>query len=364
MNVEIQEFETVKAFFATLELKETDLIIVSDSVYKYYMSELSIDCAILRPKKYAVGEPDAEVLEIMRKDLPPGYTRIIAIGGGSIIDIAKIFALDFSGTVEDLFLGKTLFVKKADIIAVPGTCGAGSEVSNVSVVSLPRLQTKKGMAVDEMYPKTAVLIPELLEKLPYAVFATSSIDALVHAVESYLSPRATAHSRVFSLEAIGIIVSCYVKILADGLDTWKSYTREFILASNYAGIGFGNAGTAAVHALSYPLSGKYHIAHGEANQLMFMSVMNLYEKRSPDGDLQTLKDVLADIFQKEGNPIQMLGECLDGVLDRKPLSFYGINETEYEDFVESVVEGQQRLLKNNYVSLSFEELVECYQNCK
>ena len=128
--------------------------------------------------------------------MPKDCKRIIAIGGGTIIDVSKIFALKDISPIDDLYDGKIKPVKDKELIIVPTTCGTGSEVTNVAVLALISRQTKKGLAVNEMYADKAVLIPELLKTLPFKVFATSSIDALVHAVESALSPKASETTRM------------------------------------------------------------------------------------------------------------------------------------------------------------------------
>ncbi|MCQ4720652.1 iron-containing alcohol dehydrogenase, partial [Flavonifractor plautii] len=108
-----------------------------------------------------------------------------------------------------------------------------------------------------MYADHAVLIPELLEGLPFSVFATSSIDAQVHAVESSLSPKATPYTKLFGYKAIEMIIMGYQRIATEGREALLSLLEDFLVASNFAGIAFGTAGCAAVHALSYPLGGKY-----------------------------------------------------------------------------------------------------------
>ena len=111
-------------------------------------------------------------------------------------------ALESTEKSVDLFTGKKVPKKVKELIVVPSTCGTGSEVTNVAIAELKSLQTKKGLAVEETYADIAVLIPESLQGLPDYVFATSSIDALIHAVESYLSPKASPFTEQFSLKAI------------------------------------------------------------------------------------------------------------------------------------------------------------------
>ena len=141
----------------------------------------------------------------------------------------------------------------------------------------------------------AVLIPEVLQSLPEYAFVTSSIDALIHGSESYLSPGATPASELFSLEAIRLILNGYEKIYFSGGDPAeqrKAYLKDFCCGANYAGIAFGNAGCAAVHAISYAIGGAFHVAHGEANYQFFTEVFKLYQKKAPEGKIRLFKPSL------------------------------------------------------------------------
>mgnify|MGYP001101445399 FL=1 len=295
----IQEYDSFKEFAAEVNLGKSDLILANDTIYKTFVEPLGLSCFLISPKKYGVGEPTDAMIDAVRRELPEGIERIIAIGGGTVIDIAKVLMLDSQGSTEDIFMGRCEAHKARSLIAVPTTCGTGTEVTNVSVTALVRLNTKKGLALDDMFPDFAVLIPELIQNLPYRFFATSSVDAMVHSVESFLSPKASAYSQMYSVQAIDLITRCYRKVVFEGQETWVRHSADFLRASNYGGIAFGNAGCAAVHALSYPLSGKYHIAHGEANLLMFEGVIRKYLELQPEGGIQDLEVVLARAFETE-----------------------------------------------------------------
>ena len=200
--------------------------------------------------------------------------------------------------------------------------------------------------------------------LPYGVFATSSIDAMIHAVESYLSPGACALSEIFSVKALELILQGWQKAVEEGgKDAWKACGAEFLRASNYAGIAFGHAGCAAVHAMAYPLGSVHHIPHGQANQLMFADVMKKYAEKDPGGKLAALSAVLGKelrVAAKDG--LAALYRLMDDVLKKEPLREYGVTEEELPTFAKNVVETQQRLLSNNFVPLSEEEILEIYKN--
>ena len=108
------------------------------------------------------GEPSDDMAEAMYRDMKGSHRRIIAIGGGTVIDISKLFALKNVSPVEDLYDGRLEIVKDKELVLVPTTCGTGSEVTNIAILALNKKGTKKGLAVDEMYADSAVLIPELL----------------------------------------------------------------------------------------------------------------------------------------------------------------------------------------------------------
>lgn len=168
------------------------------------------------------------------------YRRVIAIGGGTVLDIAKVLAVSGAERVDELYeQAPDRLGKKHELILIPTTCGTGSEVTNIAIMARTRLGTKLGLVGPAMYADHAVLIPELLEGLPFGVFATSSIDALVHAVESSLSPKATPYTKLFGYKAIEMIIRGYQKIAAEGREARIPLLGDFLLASNYAGLAFG-----------------------------------------------------------------------------------------------------------------------------
>ncbi len=253
------------------------------------------------------------------------YKRIIALGGGTVIDIAKLLRLKYTKDSLDIFDGKVPLIKDKELIIVPTTCGTGSEVTDVSVAELKSRHTKKGIAGDQLYADYAVLIPEVVKGLPYKFFVTSSVDALIHASESYLSPKATPYTEMFSIDAIKLILNGYINILKKGQDYRTEIIEDFVLGSNYAGIAFGNAGCGAVHALSYPIGGNYHVPHGEANYIFFTEILKTYVKKNPNGKIKIFNNLLSDILNcNQENVCEELSKVLDKLLPRKPLKEYGM----------------------------------------
>ncbi|MGN1266623.1 MAG: 4-hydroxybutyrate dehydrogenase [Dorea sp.] len=362
-KTKIQKFEYVQDFIAEYNICESDFILASKSIYETYFAPLNLKATVAFKSTYGAGEPTDimmdELLEDFRKT---NCTRIIAIGGGAVIDMAKILVLDGNYTTEEIFRRQVPLKKVRTLLAVPTTCGAGSEVSNVSITQLSAIQSKLGLAVDEIYADDAVLIPELLSRLPYSFFATSAIDAFIHAIESYVSPRATLYTEMFSMKAMEMIIEGFKEIVENGAEHRMELLDEFLTASNLAGVAFGNAGTGIVHAMSYPLSGVYHVTHGEANYQFLTAAFAFYQAQNPDGKIQGLNKFLARLLECDEQEVYSeLEKLLGKIIERKPLREYGMTEEETVSFAKSVEATQQRLLNQSYVKPTWEQMAEIYR---
>jgi len=321
-----------------------------------------LPCDVIFQEKYGAGEPSDDMVEAIYRDIKSSPERIIAIGGGTVLDIAKLFVLKNVSPVLDLYDGKLEIKKIRELVLVPTTCGTGSEVTNIAILALNSRGTKKGLAVDELYADSAVLIPELLTDLPFKFFATSSIDALIHAIESSLSPKANEMTKLFGYKAIEMILAGYKAIEKNGKEARTALLSDFLTASNYAGIAFGNAGVGAVHALSYPLGAAYHVPHGEANYAIFIGVMKNYMELKSDGDIAVLNAFVAKILGCATNEVYtVLEKLLNTIILRKPLHEYGVTEKNLEEFTESVMVNQGRLMANNFVELDKSRVYKIYK---
>ncbi|MCD8149243.1 MAG: 4-hydroxybutyrate dehydrogenase [Clostridiales bacterium] len=359
---EIFRYDTAKAFAEEFAIGKDDLIITNEYIYQPYFGALNLECEVIFQEKYGAGEPSDDMAEAIYQDIKGSPKRIIAIGGGTVIDISKLFVLKNVSPILDLYDEKLEIVKDKELVLVPTTCGTGSEVTNIAILALNSRGTKKGLAVDEMYADKAVLIPELLKGLPFRFFATSSIDALIHAIESSLSPKGNGYTRMFGYKAIEMILNGYKEIRDDGPDARMPLLEDFLVASNYAGIAFGNAGCAAVHALSYPLGATYHVAHGEANYAMFTGVMNNYMEIKTDGEIAKLNAFIADILGCEVRKVfEEMEKLLNVLIPKKALHEYGVTEQDLVDFTESVMVNQGRLMANNFVELDRDRVYKIYK---
>ncbi len=361
---QVQQFVTAADFVKEYGIGKGDFILASKSIYDTYFNGLCDGAEVRFKTDYGKSEPTDIMLDALLADFRKlDCNRIFAIGGGAVIDMAKILVLDNDAKCADIYQRKVELIRKRELIAVPTTCGAGSEVSNVSIVELTELGTKMGLADDTIYADYAVLIPEFLDKLPYHFFATSAIDAFIHAIESYVSPRANIYTRMFAKEAMKMILNGFKKVIVGGEEVRKTLLGEFLVASNLAGISFANAGTGAVHAMSYPLSGTYHVAHGEANYQFLVAVFQKYTELRPDGDLVELNAFLAEVLGCDvQNVYEELANVLGQIITKKPLREYGMKPEEARAFAESCYAGQQRLLNQSYVKFDVEIMEEIYSS--
>src|SRR6202165_991616 len=210
---------------------------------------------------------------------------VIGLGGGSNLDLSKAVALlvKYPGPLSAYYGENNVPGPIAPVVAVPTTAGTGSEVSPVAVVADPERAMKIGIASRALIPKWAVVDPALTISCPASVTAHSGMDALAHAVESYcakvrtgVSPHAifvgkNPVSDVLAAKAI----SCIAKSLATAVaHPDNRAAREGVaLASLLAGMAFSSAGTAAVHALQYPVGEATHPPHGLGNAVLLPTVM-------------------------------------------------------------------------------------------
>ena len=362
----IYTFDTFAEFARDFNLGPHDLVVTNQWLWDPFVAPLDCGAHVIYEEKYGAGEPSDLMVDAIRADAAAfDYDRIVALGGGTIMDICKLLALKAPERTCQLFTGEATPVKQKELVCVPTTCGTGSEVTNVSVMALPELGTKKGLATDANFADAAAVIPEVMLSLPPRVFATSSIDALVHATESYLSPKASPFTRMYSVHAIDLILDGYLHMAAHDMSTEARNERmgDFALAATAAGIAFGNAGCGAVHALSYALGGIFHVPHGESNYQLFTAVFKRYVEKDPQGAIAQLNALLAGkLGCSEGEVYDQLDALLNRLVAKKRLREYGMTEVQIEEFTDMTIANQQRLLANEYTELTRDDIRGIYRS--
>lgn len=264
--------------FELTRLNITHPLIVTDAVL---VKSGTVDLALahLGERRYGIfdqvkPEPEISIVEdCTRAYRDGGHDGLIGLGGGSAIDIAKGVAAfaNHDGPLSELFGVDLVKRKGSPLIAIPTTAGTGSEVTNVAIFSDKEAQLKKGIVSDYLLPDVALVSPVMTLSCPRGVTAASGVDALVHAIESYLSVNSSPITDALAIGAIKLISKALPKAYAN--PTNLAAREDMATASLMAGMAFGNAGVGAVHALAYPLGGRFNIAHGVSNALLLPYVM-------------------------------------------------------------------------------------------
>ncbi|MDG2671019.1 iron-containing alcohol dehydrogenase, partial [Vibrio parahaemolyticus] len=198
---------------------------------------------------------------------------ILALGGGSAIDCAKVIAARVSNkrSIKKLSGLFKVWRTPAPLFVIPTTSGTGSEVTIAAVVSDPNTHLKTPLMDPKLVPIMAALDPDLLIGLPAKITADTGIDALTHAVEAYISRNATPETQAYSVAAIKLIFRYLPKAVAQGGDIEARY--KMAMASYYAGLAFTKASLGYVHAFAHNLGARYGLPHGMANGLALLPVL-------------------------------------------------------------------------------------------
>jgi hydroxyacid-oxoacid transhydrogenase len=295
----------------------------------------SLDAARIQYSIYdrvRVEPTDESFLDAISFARSGGYDALVAVGGGSVIDTAKAINLYTTYPPADFLdyvnppIGKGLPVPGPlkPLIAVPTTAGTGSETTGVSIFDLSRMHAKTGIAHRRLKPTLGVLDPDNTRTMPPEVAASSGLDILSHAIESFTAISFTERpmperpnlrpayqgsnpiSDVWSLQALRMVAKYLVRAVADPGD--DEARAQMLLAASYAGVGFGNAGVHLPHGMSYPVSGKVRsyyapgypadhplVPHGISVILNAPAVFRFTAPANPDRHLQAAAALGADI---------------------------------------------------------------------
>lgn len=202
---------------------------------------------------------------------------IIACGGGSVMDTAKlasILATDEYG-VKELLEDSGRAHKCMATILIPTTAGTGAEVTPNAIVAVPEKELKVGIVNESMIADYVILDARMIKNMPREIAAATGVDALAHCIECYTSNKANPFSDLYAMEGLDLILNNIVDA-CNNSEAMEAKNRMQVAAC-YGGLAITASGTTAVHALSYPLGGKYHIAHGVSNAILLAPVMRFNE---------------------------------------------------------------------------------------
>ncbi|ACB68401.1 iron-containing alcohol dehydrogenase [Burkholderia ambifaria MC40-6] len=289
---------------------------------------------------------------------------ILSIGGGSVLDAAKLFAVRLTND-EPLrnWLGIDLIKHPGvPMILVPTTAGTGSEVTPNAIVTLPDEALKVGIVSRHLLPQIVILDAELTLGLPKPITAATGMDAFVHALESYISTKANPISDMYAMESMRLIGANIVEAYENGRSL--KAREAMMLGSMYGGLALTAAGTAAVHALAYPLGGMFNVTHGVANAMLLPHVM-AFNLDAIEGRLSNVARALDLASKTDADPvaarklIDTMEEWTAAVDIPQDLRKFGVSEA-HLDALAVAASKVKRLLGNNPKALTLDDMKSIY----
>jgi alcohol dehydrogenase class IV len=309
----------------------------------------------------AVSFMDSTVAAVRRE----GAELVVGLGGGSALDCSKMIAalLANPGSVADYFgIGK-IPRRGPPLVLLPTTAGTGSEFTPIAIFTDTAAGLKKGVVSPHLIADVAIVDPELTVSCPPAVTAATGMDALTHAIEAYTAVKATPLTDIHAAEAVFRAARSLRRAVADGADL--PARTDMSLASMMAGVALANAGVGAVHALAYPLGGRFGAPHGAANALLLPAVM----ERNLSGNFPKF----AEVARLLGEPVAGLsaeaaaraGAAAVARLARdvgipERMSQFKVTAGDIPEMARQAFENR-RLMDNNPRPLSLDEIAAIYR---
>jgi alcohol dehydrogenase class IV len=309
--------------------------------------------------------PEATVLAAADMGRSQSVDGVIAVGGGSSMDVAKVVAVLLGGkqALAQLYGVGNAEGPRLPLILVPTTAGTGSEVTPVAVITTGET-TKAGVSSPILLPDVAVLDADLTLGLPPAVTAMTGVDAMVHAIEAYTTRhQKNPISDNLAREALRLLSRNIRTAVHDGKNL--EARENMLLGACLAGQAFANAPVAAVHALAYPLGGHYHIPHGLSNSLVLPSVLEFNTSSACELYAELAEIVVGAPLEgsAEAKTAAMIGalrELIDELALPATLQAAGVDEDKLEMLAEDAML-QQRLLVNNPRDVAYEDALAIYR---
>lgn len=289
---------------------------------------------------------------------------VLGIGGGSAIDVAKLVAALAFGkqTTQEVFGINLLHSRALPLVCLPTTSGTGAEVSPNAILLDETDELKKGVVSPHLVPDAAFIDPLLTISVPPAITAATGLDALTHCIEAFANKFAHPVVDIYALQGIRLISANLHRAVRNGGDI--EARAALALGSYYGGLCLGPVNTAAVHALSYPLGGKFHIAHGISNALLLPHVLEFNLPAAPE----RYAEVARALGVERGNSAKATAQCgikkiseiskSCGVPQR--LSDLKIPHAAIPAMAQSAMQ-VTRLLKNNLRPVTEQDAVQIYE---
>lgn len=305
-----------------------------------------------------------QVQEVVDEVTGTGTELVVAVGGGSVMDTAKLACVCAGApyTVHDLLKDPARARKQLPCVAVPTTAGTGAEATINAIVAVPEDEVKIGIVNDAMMLDVVLLDVRMVQNLPRSIAAATGVDAMCHAIECFTCKKANPFSDTFALEAFDLIIN-NIERACDSKDDLEA-KRAMQIAALYGGIAITASGTTAVHGLSYPLGGKYHVPHGVSNAILLSPVMHFNEPAIRDRLAaaydRAIKGDATTEEEKSAAVIERMDEIVAHLDIPKTLDALGVHNAPIDWLAEAGIQ-QQRLLSNNKREVTLEDAKAIYR---
>jgi len=288
---------------------------------------------------------------------------VIGIGGGSALDVAKLVAALYknSQTINEVIgIGK-LQSRHTFLACLPTTSGTGSEVSPNAILLDQSDNLKKGVVSPFLVPDASYIDPFLTRSVPPSVTASTGMDALTHCLEAYTNKYAHPVVDIYALEGVKVIAKNLIQAYKNGKD---EIAREQVsLGSFFGGLCLGPVNTAAVHALSYPLGGEYHIPHGLSNAVLLPYVMRFNIKALPEKYANIARALGSEVVSSNEiiaeDGVRLIFEIMEAINIPKKLSKLDIPNDAIKSLADSAMK-VTRLLVNNPRELKLDDALNIF----
>lgn len=289
---------------------------------------------------------------------------VVGVGGGSVLDVAKLMSVlcvDGAPTLEALLAGEKPQQRTSSLL-IPTTAGTGSEATPNAILAIPEKETKVGIISPVMLPDFVILAPELTTSMPAHIASSTGIDALCHLIECFTATVSNPVSDNYALIGMKKLFSSLETTVAEPDNL--AARLDMLWASYYGGAAIAHAGTHLVHAMSYPLGGKYHLPHGVANAILLAPCMRFVRPAAVNKFAQAY-DLLpdADLSLSEEEKSHALVDYFSALVKRlnlpASLDELGIGADHLPYLVEAALD-VQRLMKNVPVAVSADDVRAVY----
>ena len=289
-----------------------------------------------------------------------GIDFFVAFGGGSAIDTAKMVSVASSlgGSIEDYLYPRIVDEPIKPVVAIPTTCGTGSEVTRYAIVTIGF--RKLIIAGWSLVPRIAILDPETLRFLPADQVAYTGVDALTHGLEAYFNRNASILSDIYAIEAIKVVL----RNLEDAYKGLMEAKAMLLYGSMNGGFAINMTGTTMIHGGGYYLTAKYGLPHGLANALILLPILKLNMEAQSDRAIK-LASILGlpafDFRNASSSILEAIASIMDRIGIPVGLEAAGIPIEDIGRIAEEALT-YRRNLENNPRSLGLDELVDVFRS--